>query len=56
MLDGKADIIHVSAGHHESDYAATITHPGMFQEDGCNVHYAAEIKKHVSPRWRRSAP
>ncbi len=48
MLDGKADIIHVSAGHHESTYATTVTHPGMFQEDGCNVHYAAEIKKHVS--------
>ena len=47
MLDGKADIIHVSAGHHESQYATTITHPGMFQEDGCNVKYAAEIKKHV---------
>ena len=47
MLDEKADIIHVSAGHHESDYAATITHPGMFFEDGCNVKYAAEIKKHV---------
>ena len=46
-LDGKADIIHVSAGHHESDYATTITHPGMFFEDGCNVKYAAEIKKHV---------
>ncbi|MCR5845131.1 MAG: FAD-dependent oxidoreductase [bacterium] len=46
-LDGKADIIHVSAGHHESPYATTITHPGMFQEDGCNVKYAAEIKKHV---------
>ena len=48
MLDGKADIIHVSAGHHESSYASTITHPSMFMEDGCNVHYAAEIKKHVS--------
>ncbi len=47
MLDGRADIIHVSAGHHESSYASTITHPGMFQEDGCNVKYAAEIKKHV---------
>ena len=48
MLDGRADIIHVSAGHHESTYATTVTHPGMFQEDGCNVKYAAEIKKHVS--------
>ena len=47
MLDGKADIIHVSAGHHESPYATTITHPGMFFEDGCNVKYAAEVKKHV---------
>ena len=47
MLDGRADILHVSAGHHESRYATTVTHPGMFQEDGCNVRYAAEIKKHV---------
>ncbi len=47
MLDGKADIIHVSAGHHESPYASTITHPSMFMEDGCNVKYAAEIRKHV---------
>ncbi len=47
MLDGKADIIHVSAGHHESPYASMITHPSMFQEDGCNVKYAAEVKKYV---------
>ncbi len=47
MLDGKADILHVSAGHHESVYATTITHPGMFLEDGCNVHYAAEIRRHM---------
>ncbi len=47
MLDGKADIIHVSAGHHESQYATMITHPSMFLEDGVNVKYAAEIKKHV---------
>ena len=47
MLDGKADIIHVSAGHHESPYASMITHPSMFLEDGCNVKYAAEVKKHV---------
>lgn len=46
-LDGKVDLIHVSAGHHESVYASTITHPSMFLEDGCNVKYAAEIKKHV---------
>ncbi|MDR0817364.1 MAG: FAD-dependent oxidoreductase [Clostridiales Family XIII bacterium] len=47
-LDGKADLIHVSAGHHESVYATMITHPSMFLADGCNVKYAAEVKKHVS--------
>jgi 2,4-dienoyl-CoA reductase-like NADH-dependent reductase (Old Yellow Enzyme family)/thioredoxin reductase len=46
-LDGAADLIHVSAGHHESVYATMITHPSMFLEDGCNVKYAAEIKKHI---------
>jgi hypothetical protein len=25
----------------------TVTHPSMFLEDGVNVKYAAEIKKHV---------
>ena len=47
MLDGKVDLINVSVGHHEDDKAAGITHPSMFLEDGCNVKYAAEIKKHV---------
>jgi 2,4-dienoyl-CoA reductase-like NADH-dependent reductase (Old Yellow Enzyme family)/thioredoxin reductase len=46
-LDGKADLLHVSAGHHESVYATMITHPSLFLEDGCNVKYAAEIRKHV---------
>jgi 2,4-dienoyl-CoA reductase-like NADH-dependent reductase (Old Yellow Enzyme family)/thioredoxin reductase len=46
-LDGKADLIHVSAGFHESVTATTIMIPSMFLEDGCNVKYAAEIKKHV---------
>jgi len=46
-LDGKVDIIHVSVGHHEEDSASMRTHPTMFLEDGCNVKYAAEIKKHV---------
>jgi 2,4-dienoyl-CoA reductase-like NADH-dependent reductase (Old Yellow Enzyme family)/thioredoxin reductase len=48
MLDGKVDLIHVSAGHHESEEASQITHPSMFLEDGVNVRYAAEIKKHVN--------
>jgi 2,4-dienoyl-CoA reductase-like NADH-dependent reductase (Old Yellow Enzyme family)/thioredoxin reductase len=47
LLDGKVDLIHVSAGHHESPEASQITHPSMFLPDGVNVKYAAEIKKHV---------
>ena len=38
------DILHVSAGG-EPDFH--VTHPSMFAEAGCNVKYAAEIKKHV---------
>lgn len=48
MLDGHADLIHVSAGHHEKQEVFTVTHPGIFSDDSCNVIYAAEIKKHVS--------
>jgi len=47
MLDGKADLIHVSAGSHEVPEVFTITHPSMFLPDGPNVVYAAEIKKQV---------
>lgn len=47
MIDGKVDIIHVSAGIHENNDVFVITHPSMFIEHGCNVQYAAEIKKHV---------
>ena len=46
-LDGKVDILHISAGHHEIGDAFLITHPSMFMEDGVNVKFAAEIKKHV---------
>jgi 2,4-dienoyl-CoA reductase-like NADH-dependent reductase (Old Yellow Enzyme family)/thioredoxin reductase len=46
-LDGHLDLIHVSAGCHERNDTFTITHPSMFLEDGVNVKYAAEIKKHV---------
>ena len=48
MLDGKVDILHVSAGNHEIFDVFYVTHPSMFLEEGCNVKYAAEIKKHVS--------
>lgn len=43
-VQDKVDIIHVSAGG-EPDFG--VTHPSMFAEPGCNVKYAAEIKKHV---------
>ncbi|MCQ2452370.1 MAG: NAD(P)/FAD-dependent oxidoreductase [Oscillospiraceae bacterium] len=48
QLDGHCNLIHVSAGSHEVDEVFTVTHPSMFMEDGCNVKYAAEIKKHVT--------
>jgi 2,4-dienoyl-CoA reductase-like NADH-dependent reductase (Old Yellow Enzyme family) len=47
LLDGKVDMIHVSAGSHEVSEVFTVTHPSMFLPDGANVRYAAEIKKHV---------
>lgn len=47
QLDGKVDLIHVSAGSHEVAEVFTVTHPSMFLPDGANVTYAAEIKKHV---------
>ena len=47
-LDGKVDLLHISAGHHEDDVGSMRTHPTMFLEDGCNTMYAAEVKKHVS--------
>ncbi|MDR0838727.1 MAG: NAD(P)/FAD-dependent oxidoreductase [Oscillospiraceae bacterium] len=47
QLDGHVDIIHVSAGSHEVGEVFTVTHPSMFLEDGVNVKYAAEIKKHI---------
>ncbi|MCQ2512306.1 MAG: FAD-dependent oxidoreductase [Lachnospiraceae bacterium] len=47
LLDGHADLIHVSTGSHEVKEVFTITHPSMFLADGANVKYAAEIKKYV---------
>ena len=47
QLDGKVDLIHVSAGSHEVAEVFTVTHPSMFLPDGVNVRFAAEIKKHV---------
>lgn len=47
QLDGHLDLIHVSAGSHEVWDVFTVTHPDMFLDDGANVKYAAQIKKHV---------
>lgn len=46
LLEGRADLIHVSAGSYQFGFFDT--HPPMFSEHGCNVHLAAEIKKYVS--------
>ena len=46
LLDGKVELIHVSAGSYQFGFFDT--HPPMFSEHGCNVYLAAEIKKHVS--------
>jgi 2,4-dienoyl-CoA reductase-like NADH-dependent reductase (Old Yellow Enzyme family) len=55
-LDGKVDIIHVSAGNHEHERTFIITHPSMFLPDGANLRFAAEIKKHVKRLSLPSAP
>jgi 2,4-dienoyl-CoA reductase-like NADH-dependent reductase (Old Yellow Enzyme family)/thioredoxin reductase len=46
-IDDYVDIIHVSAGTHETVASVCISHPSMFLEDGVNSKYAREIKKHV---------
>ncbi|MCL1896145.1 MAG: NAD(P)/FAD-dependent oxidoreductase [Clostridiales bacterium] len=46
-LDGKVDLIQVSAGSHEAENGFIVTHPGIFMEEGENVRFAAEVKKHV---------
>ena len=47
-LDGRVDLIHVSAGTQQFEYSAVLMHPGAFQCHGENSGLAAEIKKHVS--------
>ena len=48
MLDGKVDLIHVSAGLDIEEAQAVHTHPTMFLPHMPNVKYAAEVKKAVS--------
>lgn len=47
LLDGKVDIIHVSAGTQQDTYSTVLMHPGVFQKHGENAHLAAKIKKQV---------
>jgi NADPH-dependent 2,4-dienoyl-CoA reductase/sulfur reductase-like enzyme len=44
LIDGKVDLIHVSAGLDTEEAQAVHTHPTMFLPHGVNVHYAAAIK------------
>lgn len=46
-LDGKVDLIHVSAGTQQDEYSAVLMHPGAFQKHGENSNLATEIKQHV---------
>ncbi len=45
QLEDKIDLLHVSAGTYQRGFGDT--HPSMFKEHGCNVYFAAEIKRHV---------
>ena len=46
LVEGRIDLLHVSAGSNEDSFYET--HPSMYMERGCNVRFAAEIKRHVS--------
>ena len=48
MLDGKIEILHCSVGHAGHTELSRLGHPSIFVPHGCNVKYAAEIRKHVS--------
>ena len=47
-IDGHVDLIHCSVGNHEVEESFVVVHPSMFLEEGCNLKYASEVKKHVS--------
>jgi 2,4-dienoyl-CoA reductase-like NADH-dependent reductase (Old Yellow Enzyme family) len=49
QLDGKADLIDVSAGSSaEMEIFFARTHPSMFHPDGVNLPFASEIKKNLT--------
>jgi NADPH-dependent 2,4-dienoyl-CoA reductase/sulfur reductase-like enzyme len=45
LVEDKIDLLQVSTGSYENSFEHT--HPSMFDPRGCNVHFAAEMKKHV---------
>ncbi|NLA86296.1 MAG: FAD-dependent oxidoreductase, partial [Clostridiales bacterium] len=45
LIESRIDLLHVSTGNLNFNFNRT--HPTMFEERGCNVIYAAEMKKHV---------
>ena len=45
LIESRIDLLHVSTGNLNFNFNRT--HPTMFEERGCNVVYAAEMKKHV---------
>ncbi len=47
QLEGHVDIINASVGSHEVKEAFYTMTPSMFRGDGCNIRFAAEIKKHI---------
>lgn len=47
-LDGKVDLIHVSAGSQKNPYSAVLMHPGIFQSEGENSKLAKKIKANVN--------
>ena len=47
-LDGKVDMIHVSAGTQKVVYSAVLMHPPIFSPDGAFVEYARQIKAAVN--------
>jgi len=48
MLDGKVDMLHISAASFDDKRASIRMFPCMFYERGCNAFLAEEIKKNVS--------
>ena len=48
ILDGKVDMLHISAASFDNKRASIRMFPCMFYERGCNAYLAEEIKKNVS--------